>query len=497
MTTTRYRNTEEHFPRMMKLSEEIGCQLKPSATNPAVLNGLCPFHESDSLRGASTLSIDTQMLRFWCAVCEANGNPLAFIARVWGTSARDTYKLIQHQVSKNREITADRPAYPEEYFKRHRETSPIPQNTALLTRASKYYAKRMLENFEPLHFLAQLGIHPSQAAKIGVGYSTGKGLKEYLSQYGFSQEEIDNSPLFHQSSDLEVMTERITIADRDYTGAAMWITSILPQEPDENRMWSERRPKTYGIKEIKPYLMNNMVLTRRHTNAVITEDARFYIVLAANQISCILIHQMENDISRNTDLVLNELRRKDLDNLGIAMHHREARRRIGTKLPREIQGVAIRYFTRNDIMNVLNVQTRDLQEFQDFIPEDNPTPGQARRRTSREKTTPRTESKNSPEKETQGPDPTSDKGSLDEEENPRDKVTEVSTETKAVPRQPENAGSPRIPETSDDQTASNPAPRSNGHEPNPPQNSLQNSPQNPGDQPKNPGNQDREKAPLQ
>ena len=368
MIQTRYRNTEEHFPNMMRLSEEIGCQLRPNTKNPAVLNGLCPFHEADTMRDAKTLTIDTEMLRFWCSTCDASGNPLAFIARVWGASARDTYHLIQHQIKEKGEITLERPPYPSKHFQRPREKAPIAQNTALLTRAGKYYGRKLLENFEPLHFLVQLGIHPKQATRIGLGYSTGNGLKEYLSRHGFSEDEINSSPLFYESSDLEVLTERITIAERDYTNAAMWMTSMLPEGLNENHKWSDRKPKTHGIRETKPHLLNTVNLTRRNPNAVLTEDARLYIILAVNDIPCILIHQIDDDLNKNADMVLNELKNKNLENLSIAMHHREARRKIGTRIPEEIQSARVRYFTRDDIMGTLDIQTRDLEKFRAFGP---------------------------------------------------------------------------------------------------------------------------------
>ena len=403
MTQTRYRNPEEHFPNMMRLSEEIGCQLKPNTKNPAVLNGLCPFHEAETLREAKTLSIDTEMLRFWCSTCDASGNPLAFIARVWGTSARDTYHLIEHQISNKGEITSERPAYPAKHFQRPREKAPIPQNTALLTRASKYYGRKLLGNFEPLHFLVQLGIHPRQATKIGLGYSTGEGLKEYLSQHGFSEDEIDNSPLFYESSDLEALTERITIAERDYTNAAMWMTSIPPEGLNENHKWSDRKPKTYGIRETRPHLLNTVTLTRRNPNAVLTEDARLYIILAVNEIPCILIPQIDEDLSKNADLVLNELKSKNLENLSIAMHHREARRNIGTRIPEEIQNANIRYFSRNDIMETLDIQTRDVEKFRTFGAVRRSPNKQNRQRTSAAKNG--TERKPTPKRNENEPQP--------------------------------------------------------------------------------------------
>ena len=156
MTTLTHRSIHpRYFAAMLKIAAEMGCQLQPTPTDPALLRGLCPFHEAKSMAYAHTLHIDTRTTRFRCQVCPAHGNPIAFIAKAWGLSAQDAYQLVSH----TGDVGFTRPPYQDNH---HDPDDPLPalQNTAVLTRATRYYGQQVYHSYPALYFLAQLAVHP-------------------------------------------------------------------------------------------------------------------------------------------------------------------------------------------------------------------------------------------------------------------------------------------------------------------------------------------------
>lgn len=149
------------FPNMLKIARELGCQIQPGAENPNLLTGLCPFHQSRTLHEAKTLHVDLQTTRFWCSRCDSAGNPLAFIAKVWGLSAQETYQFLQE----GGPITARRPrrSPPE---KGDGSGPPAAQNTALLTMATEYFSQQVETGYVPLSYLARLGVAPGPPGRL-------------------------------------------------------------------------------------------------------------------------------------------------------------------------------------------------------------------------------------------------------------------------------------------------------------------------------------------
>ncbi len=383
MTTTKQQRVIQNYPRMLQIARDMGCQLQPIPTNRAILRGLCPFHDADTLVNAKTLIVDTRSVKFHCTLCNANGDPTAFIAKAWGVSAQDAEQLIQH----HQDVGATRPHYPEGHFHQDQD-SPPPQNTALLTRASRFFGEQLYGNYHPLEFLARLAVTPQEAEKKGVGYCPGAGLREALTERGATAEEIEQSPLFNQNTGLETFAGNITIADRDSTGAAVWMAAVEPQPPDDNYCWKTTRPSTYGISGRKPFLFNINNIPAAGNPVTITDDSRLYIVLAANEIPTILITQRRRgneNIEPAAQRTARDLISRGYRKICVAVQDSGRASLITNGLKELAPNASVTRLNGKEAMDSgINPLTRDLSRFTDF-------PQTSRRRRGRETRPPRTQ----------------------------------------------------------------------------------------------------------
>ena len=71
-----------------------------------------------------------------------------------------------------------------------------PRDPALLTAAARFYAGRLRRSSEARGYLASRGVGPVAAARLGLGYSPGGGLRQALESLGFSEKRIRDSGLF-------------------------------------------------------------------------------------------------------------------------------------------------------------------------------------------------------------------------------------------------------------------------------------------------------------
>ena len=348
------------FPNMLKVARELGCQIQPSASNPNILTGLCPFHESRTLHEAKTLYIDLQTARFQCSTCESAGNPMAFIAKIWGMSAQETYEFINAGC----EITAQRPRG-ERNGRWNEDGPPQAQNTAVLTKAARYYRQQVELNFTPLNYLARLGIEPRRAAEAGLGYCTGEGLREYLERQDVTPEEIDDSPLFQDVTGMEILSGCPVLFDLDFTGAAIWMMGLLPEDRETTTGWQPGRPRTRGIRGRRNNLFNLRDIYQRSGSVVLTDDPRLHLVLAAGGIPSAMTTRPRRTDGLGTMMkrVAGTLAQRNVDSVILAMHDRE----VGGKIQREL--AAARPKTRVEIrgidamMRQLNHWERDLAGF--------------------------------------------------------------------------------------------------------------------------------------
>ena len=67
---------------------------------------------------------------------------------------------------------------------------------ALLTAAARFYAGALRRHSEAREYLASRGVGPVAAARLGLGYAPGNGLRLALESCGFSEKRIRDSGLF-------------------------------------------------------------------------------------------------------------------------------------------------------------------------------------------------------------------------------------------------------------------------------------------------------------
>ena len=353
------------FPNMLKVARELGCQIQPSAGNPNILTGLCPFHESRTLHEAKTLYIDLQTARFQCSACDSAGNPMAFIAKTWGMSAQETYEFI----SGGCEVTAKRPRG-ERNGQRSEDGPPPAQNTAVLTMAARYYRAQVERNFTPLNYLARLGIEPRRASETGFGYCTGEGLREYLERQDATPEEIDDSPLFQDVTGMEILSGCPVLFDLDFTGAAIWMMGLLPEERDTGTGWQPGRPRTRGIRGRRNNLFNLRDMNQRSGSVVLTDDPRLHLVLAAGGIPSAMTTRPRriDGLGTMTGRIAGTLAQRNLDSVILAMHDREVARKIRQETAEARPKTKVEIRGTDAIMRQLNPWERDLTGFATPVP---------------------------------------------------------------------------------------------------------------------------------
>ena len=152
-----------------------------------VRQGVCPFHEEQE--GSFTVYEDSQ--RFWCFGCGSGGDVLDFIQRVEGLSLPEAIARLDGghwpvSGAANRPAPTRRPA----------SAAPPPRDPTLLTAAARFYAGMLRRSSEAREYLASRGVGPVAAARLGLGYAPGGGLRQALESLGFSEKRIGDSGLF-------------------------------------------------------------------------------------------------------------------------------------------------------------------------------------------------------------------------------------------------------------------------------------------------------------
>ena len=356
------------FAVLLNLAEAMGCQLQPTAEHPTTLRGLCPFHESSTMTNAKTLTVDVRHARFHCQYCKQRGNAVAFAAIIWGVCANDAQLLLDSGA----ELVPDRPPYPptlENPEPRNGRRQPRPQNTAILTRAARHYSNELNNSRlarEAVVFLTQLGVDIDEAANAGIGYSSGTTLRRALEAMDLFAGELEESPLFNANG-TERFAGQIVMADRDFTGGVLWMTSITPRGPQGHAGWPVRRPRTRGIMGRRPYLFGTYSVPNQAPLAVLTDDPRVYIVLATQQIPTFLT------VDRDDAAIIGRMvARRQPRRLAIAMHNRQLRLQIARRLVEELPRLQFTLLNREYILSLLTPATRDLSKITDFEPEELP-----------------------------------------------------------------------------------------------------------------------------
>ena len=149
-----------------------------------VRQGVCPFH--DELEGSFTVYEDSQ--RFYCFGCGAGGDVLDFIRRAENLSLPEAIERLGRSA-----YPAVRPPVP---AGRPRAAPLPPRDPALLTAAARFYAGQLRRSPVAREYLAARGVGLDAAARLGLGYAPGTGLRESLESVGFAADRLRDCGLF-------------------------------------------------------------------------------------------------------------------------------------------------------------------------------------------------------------------------------------------------------------------------------------------------------------
>ena len=152
-----------------------------------VRQGVCPFH--DEVEGSFTVYADSE--RFYCFGCGLGGDVLDFIQQAEGLSLPDAIARLDGSPG-----LATSAAIRPDGTRRPASSALPPRDPTLLTAAARFYAGTLRRSSEAREYLASRGVGPVAAARLGLGYAPGCGLRQALESLGFSQKRLRDSGLF-------------------------------------------------------------------------------------------------------------------------------------------------------------------------------------------------------------------------------------------------------------------------------------------------------------
>jgi len=154
-----------------------------------VRQGKCPFHKETE--GSFTVYADTQ--RFYCFGCGLGGDVLDFIQRTDGVDLPEAIRRLERAPPPQPQAAAPATRQPASA-----EPLPAVRDPALLTAAMRCYQRQLQLSETAQAYLASRGISPGAARRLGLGYASGAGLRDWLAQAGFGDRRILSSGLVRQ-----------------------------------------------------------------------------------------------------------------------------------------------------------------------------------------------------------------------------------------------------------------------------------------------------------
>jgi len=144
-----------------------------------VRQGFCPFHEETE--GSFTVYADTQ--KWYCFGCGEGGDVLDFIQRADGVGLPEAIRRLEASPASSAStvIPPQASAAP--------SLTPI-RDASLLTAAMRCYQRQLELCDEAQAYLGARGINAAAARSLGLGYASGRGLREWLVQAGFDDRRI-------------------------------------------------------------------------------------------------------------------------------------------------------------------------------------------------------------------------------------------------------------------------------------------------------------------
>ena len=151
-----------------------------------VRQGVCPFH--DEAEASFTVYADSE--RFYCFGCGLGGDVLDFIRRTENLSLPEAIQRLDGSLGPAPRAT-NHPAA----TRRPRSAPLPPRDPALLTAAARFYAGQLRRSPRAREYLTSRGVGLDAAARVGLGYAPGHGLRQALEPAGFAADRLRESGL--------------------------------------------------------------------------------------------------------------------------------------------------------------------------------------------------------------------------------------------------------------------------------------------------------------
>ena len=207
-----------------------------------VRQGVCPFHKEGE--GSFTVYADTE--RFYCFGCGAGGDVLDFVQRMESLTLPGAIRRLDDgsppvTAAALRPTAVRQPAAP----------AIPPRDPALLTAAGRFYAGELRRSSKARAYLASRGIGFEAAVSLGLGYATGRGLREHLQLTGFGVHRLRDSGLFLEHG-AERFAGMITVPDLAH-GLVRWLTGRAVDAQAKPRFQAVPGPKpVLGLASLGP-----------------------------------------------------------------------------------------------------------------------------------------------------------------------------------------------------------------------------------------------------
>ena len=207
-----------------------------------VRQGLCPFHKE--VEDSFTVYGDSQ--RFYCFGCGAGGDVLDFVQKTEGLTLPEAIRRLDDgagtvPVATRRPTLAPDPS-----------VSPFPpRDPALLTSAVRFYAGELRRSPRARTYLASRGIGLDAAKRLGLGYASGNGLRDYLDSAGFGTDRQRASGLFLERG-AERFAGMVTVPELA-AGRVRWLTGRAVDPAAKPRFQAVPGPKpVLGLGRLGP-----------------------------------------------------------------------------------------------------------------------------------------------------------------------------------------------------------------------------------------------------
>ncbi len=227
-----------------------------------VRQGVCPFHEETE--GSFTVYGDTE--RWYCFGCGEGGDVLDFIGRIENLDLPRAIRRLNGGagVASSAAVVRPGPVTP-----LRRSMTPPPFDPTLLTAAARFYAGWLRCSPQAQAYLCSRGISSATAARLGLGYAPGGGLRAHLAAAGFSPQRLRQSGLFVEHG--ERFAGMVVVPDLTADGRVRWLAGRAV-EPG-------RSPRFQALPGPKPVLGTGR-LGHTPPRVVLTEGLFDWLALA-------------------------------------------------------------------------------------------------------------------------------------------------------------------------------------------------------------------------